>query len=69
MPGAWRGGLRVKDRRLAVISVAIVMVVLGALTVAMIVHDGINGRVVLSLILLAVFGFGVIGALTHSEDE
>jgi hypothetical protein len=45
------------------------MVVIGALTVAMIVHDGINGRVVLSLILLAVFGFGVVGALTHDPDE
>lgn len=58
-----------KGRRFALISVATVMVVIGALTVAMIVHDGINGRVVLSLVLLAVFGFGVVGALTHDPDE
>ena len=45
------------------------MLVIGALTVAMIVHDGINGRVVLSLILLAVFGFGVVGALREQDNE
>jgi hypothetical protein len=56
-------------RTFALVAVATVMLVIGLLTVAMIVHDGITGRVVLSLVILAVFGFGVIGALTHQDDE
>ena len=57
------------EHRFAFISVIIVMVVIGALTIAMFIHDGLNGRVVLSAIILAVFGFGVVGALRHDEDE
>lgn len=56
-------------RTFALIAVGTVMFVIGALTVAMIVHDGINGRVILSLVILAVFGFGVVGALTEERDE
>jgi hypothetical protein len=56
-------------RTFALVSVGTVMFVIGALTVAMIVHDGINGRVVVSLIILAVFGFGVVGALRQPPDE
>ena len=56
-------------RTFALVSVVTVMVVIGGLTIVMIVNDGINGRVVLSAILLAVFGFGVVGALTHDPDE
>jgi hypothetical protein len=56
-------------RTFALVAVATVMVVIGLLTVAMIVHDGINGRVVLSLVILAIFGFGVVGALTQQDDE
>ena len=56
-------------RTFALVAVATVMLVIGLLTVAMIVHDGINGRVILSLVILAVFGFGVVGALTHQDDE
>lgn len=57
------------EHRFAFISVVIVMVVIGALTIAMFIHDGLNGRVVLSAIILAVFGFGVVGALRHDPDE
>jgi hypothetical protein len=56
-------------RTFALVAVGTVMGVIGLLTVAMIVHDGINGRVILSLVLLAVFGFGVVGALRHPPDE
>lgn len=56
-------------RTFALVAVATVMVVIGLLTVAMIVHDGINGRVVLSLVILGIFGFGVVGALTQPPDE
>lgn len=45
------------------------MGVIGLLTVAMVVNQGINGRVILSLVILAIFGFGVVGALTHPPDE
>ena len=34
-----------------------------------VVNEGINGRVVLSLVILALFGFGVVGALTQPPDE
>ena len=56
-------------RTFALVAVATVMLVIGLLTIAMIVHDGITGRVILSLVILALFGFGVIGALTHQDDE
>jgi hypothetical protein len=52
-----------EGRRTALIAVATVMVVLTALTVGLIIEEGISGRVVVSLIILAVFSFGVVGAL------
>jgi hypothetical protein len=59
----------VTGRTFALVAVATVMVVIGLLTVAMIVHDGINGRVILSLVILGIFGVGVVGALTQPPDE
>jgi hypothetical protein len=59
----------VTGRTFALVAVGTVMLVIGLLTVAMIVHDGINGRVILSLILLAIFGFGVVGALREQDGE
>jgi hypothetical protein len=56
-------------RTFALVAVATVMGVIGLLTVAMIVNDGINGRVILSLVILAIFGFGVVGALRDSTGE
>ena len=61
--------MSVSGRTFALVAVATVMLVIGLLTVAMIVHDGITGRVILSLVILAVFGFGVVGALRESQDE
>ena len=58
-----------RNRRFVLISVATVIVVLGALTIALLVEEGVSGRVVLSLAILALFGFGVVGALTHPPDE
>jgi hypothetical protein len=57
------------EHRFAFVSVLIVMFVIAALTIAMFIHDGLNGRVVLSAIILTVFGFGVVGALRHDPDE
>jgi hypothetical protein len=56
-------------RTFALVAVATVIGVLGLLTVALLVNEGVSARVVLSLVILAVFGFGVVGALTHPPDE
>lgn len=58
-----------EGRRFAVIAVGTVMVVLSGLTILLIVEEGITGRVVVSAVILAVFGFGVIGALRAQGDE
>jgi VIT1/CCC1 family predicted Fe2+/Mn2+ transporter len=56
-------------RTLTLVAVATVIGVLGLLTVALLVNEGVSARVVLSLVILALFGFGVVGALTHPPDE
>jgi hypothetical protein len=38
-------------------------------TVRVMVNNGVDGLVVLSLILLAILGIGVLGALGSSSDE
>lgn len=58
-----------QGRTFAVVAVATVMLVLGALTVALVIEEGISGRVIVSLVILAVFAFGVVGALTEQRDE
>jgi hypothetical protein len=59
----------VSGRTFALVAVATVIGVLGALTVALLFIEGISARVVLSLVILAIFGFGVVGALRHPPDE
>jgi hypothetical protein len=56
-------------RTFALVAVATVIGVIGLLTIALLVNEGISARVVLSLVILAIFGFGVVGALTHPPDE
>ena len=56
-------------RTFTLVSVATVIVVLSLLTIVLAVNEGISARVVLSLVILAIFGFGVVGALRHDEDE
>jgi hypothetical protein len=56
-------------RTFALVAVATVIGVLGLLTIALLVNEGVSARVVLSLVILALFGFGVVGALTHPPDE
>jgi hypothetical protein len=56
-------------RTFALVGVATVIGVIGLLTIALLVNEGISARVVLSLVILAIFGFGVVGALTHPPDE
>jgi hypothetical protein len=56
-------------RTFALVAVATVIGVIGLLTAVLLVNEGISARVVLSLVILALFGFGVVGALTHPPDE
>jgi hypothetical protein len=56
-------------RTFALVAVATVIGVIGLLTIALLVNEGISARVVVSLVILAIFGFGVVGALTHPPDE
>ncbi|HEX8647696.1 MAG TPA: hypothetical protein VF715_12405 [Thermoleophilaceae bacterium] len=42
---------------------------LGFLTVRVAITDGVTILVVVSILLLAVLGFGVLGALTAPSDE
>ena len=56
-------------RTFTLASVGLVIFVLAALTIVLAVNEGISARVVLSLVILAIFGFGVVGALRHDPDE
>ena len=38
-------------------------------TMQSLIRDGVTGLGVVSLVILAVLGFGVIGALTEKQDE
>jgi hypothetical protein len=42
---------------------------LAALTIKVMVEDGFTAMVALSLLIVALLGFGVIGALTTGEEE
>ena len=56
-------------RTFTLVAVATVIGVIGLLTIVLLVNEGLSARVVLSLVILALFGFGVVGALTHPPDE
>jgi hypothetical protein len=56
-------------RTFTLVSVATVIGVLALLTIVLAVNEGVSARVVLSLVILAIFGFGVVGALRHDPDE
>jgi hypothetical protein len=56
-------------RTFTLVSVAMVIGVLTALTIVLAVNEGISARVIVSLVILAIFGFGVVGALRHDPDE
>jgi hypothetical protein len=56
-------------RRLALTAALTLIAVLTFLTVALMVQDGVNARTVVSLLVLALIGFGVLGALNQPPDE
>jgi len=59
----------VSGRTFALVAVGTVIFVIGGFTIALIFIEGISARVVLSLAILALFGFGVVGALRNPPDE
>ena len=56
-------------RNLALAGALTLLAVLAFLTVAVIVQDGPDFLTVVSVIILALIGFGVVGALTQPPDE
>ena len=56
-------------RTFTLVAVATVIGVIGLLTIVLAVNEGISARVVVSLVILALFGFGVVGALREGGDE
>ena len=60
-------------RNLVLAGSVLLICMLGYLTISVAVKDGVTIVVVLSLLILALLGFGVIGALTEpsskSKDE
>jgi hypothetical protein len=56
--------------REAILVMALVFIAaLGYLTVSVAVRDGPDVLTVLSLLVLALFGFGIVGALRHPPDD
>jgi hypothetical protein len=45
------------------------IVLLGGLTLSVIAETGIGILEVVSLLILAMLGFGIVGALMHPDDE
>ena len=56
--------------RSVVLTVALVFIAgLGALTLDVLLRQGLDILVGASLLVLALFGFGIVGALLHPPDE
>jgi hypothetical protein len=56
-------------RTLALAAALALIALLSFLTVAVMVQDGPSALTVVSVLILALFGFGVVGALTQPPDE
>jgi hypothetical protein len=58
------------EARTLVLGGSLVLIcLLGFLTVSVAVQEGIDILVVVSIVILALLGFGVLGALTSPPDE
>lgn len=56
--------------RTVVLGVVLLFLIgMGGLTLLVAIEEGIDILVVISLLVLALFGFGVVGALLHPPDE
>jgi len=56
-------------RNLALVAVLALIGVLAFLTLSVAIEHGVDVLVILSLIVLALLGFGVLGALTTPPDD
>jgi hypothetical protein len=56
-------------RTLVIAGSLVLICLLGFLTVSVLVREGIDVLVVVSLLVLALLGFGVLGALTTSPPD
>jgi hypothetical protein len=56
-------------RNFVLIAALALISLLGFLTIDVAIRDGVTVLVVISVGILAVLGFGVIGALTEKRDE
>lgn len=56
-------------RTAALIASLAMLVLLASLTVSVVIDDGVTPLVLVSVVLLAMIGFGVVGALIHPPEE
>ena len=56
-------------RAIVLIVVLVFIVGLGGLTVDVMLEGGVDVLVVVSLVVLALFAFGIVGALLHPPEE
>jgi hypothetical protein len=56
-------------RTAALIATLALIALLGFLTIDVMINHGIDVLVIVSLVILAMFGFGVVGALTNPPRE
>jgi hypothetical protein len=56
-------------RSLILVAVLAFIVGLGGLTVKVMLEGGVDVLVVVSLLVLALFAFGIVGALLHPPEE
>jgi len=58
------------EPRRIILAVALLSILgLGALTVDVLISEGLDILVAASLLVLAMFGFGIVGALLHRPGE
>jgi hypothetical protein len=56
-------------RNFALVAALLMIGLLAFLTFSVAATDGVTFLVVISFVILAILGFGVIGALTEKQDE
>lgn len=56
-------------RKVALVSALLVIVLLAALTIAVLIRDGLDIIVIISLVILSVLGSAVLGALHNPPDD
>jgi ABC-type transport system involved in multi-copper enzyme maturation permease subunit len=59
----------VAGRNFVLVAALAMIGLLAFLTISVAISDGVSALVVISVGILAVLGFGVIGALTEKHDE